>query len=231
MRVLTWNLFHGRSQPPAGRELESEFVQRLASWSWDVALLQEVPPWWPPALAEAAGAQQRTALTSRNSLLFVRRAIARRWPDAIKSDGGGSNAVLVRGAIASATTLPLRREPERRVAQLLRLGDGACVVNFHASTHMPFASEELDRLATAACAWAGEASLVLGGDLNLFSPEAAAHGLAHVAGHSVDHVFVRGFERVGEPELPDSRAGSLELSDHRPVIVALRGTGQYPTLK
>ena len=54
VRVLTWNLFHGRSQPAARRELLGEFAALLGGWSWDLALLQEVPPWWPAALAPAA---------------------------------------------------------------------------------------------------------------------------------------------------------------------------------
>ena len=74
LRVLTWNLLHGRSVPPAGRELFDEFCAALAGWEWDVALLQEVPPWWPPALGARLGADQRSVLTSRNALLPVRRA-------------------------------------------------------------------------------------------------------------------------------------------------------------
>ncbi len=50
MRVLTWNLMHGRAVPPAGRELFDEFALALAGWEWEVALLQEVPPWWPARL-------------------------------------------------------------------------------------------------------------------------------------------------------------------------------------
>ncbi|MEJ7782964.1 MAG: endonuclease/exonuclease/phosphatase family protein [Solirubrobacteraceae bacterium] len=77
MRVLTWNLFHGRAVPAAGRPLEREFAAALAGWDWDVALLQEVPSWWPPALARACDAHARFALTSRNSLAPVRRATSR----------------------------------------------------------------------------------------------------------------------------------------------------------
>jgi hypothetical protein len=40
MLVLSWNLFHGRSQPPAGHELASEFASLLADWKWDLAMLQ-----------------------------------------------------------------------------------------------------------------------------------------------------------------------------------------------
>ena len=87
LRVLTWNLYHGRADPPAGRPLFDEFAAMLAGWSWDVALLQEVPPWWPPQLARATDADERHVLTSRNSLLLVRRWVAERWPDLIRSNG------------------------------------------------------------------------------------------------------------------------------------------------
>jgi endonuclease/exonuclease/phosphatase family metal-dependent hydrolase len=44
LRVLTWNLLHGRSVPSSGRDLYEDFAAALASWQCDVALLQEVPP-------------------------------------------------------------------------------------------------------------------------------------------------------------------------------------------
>src|SRR6202161_629791 len=96
LRVLTWNLMHGRSVPGSGRDLSEEFASALAGWEWDVALLQEVPPWWPRALSDRLGTEYRQVLTSRNALLLARRAIATRWPDLIKSNGGGANAILVR---------------------------------------------------------------------------------------------------------------------------------------
>ena len=99
LRVLTWNLMHGRSVPPAGRDCSTSSPPRWRGWEWDVALLQEVPPWWPPALGRARWAPTSgSVLTSRNALLPLRRAIAVRWPDLIKSNGGGANAILVRGA-------------------------------------------------------------------------------------------------------------------------------------
>src|SRR6478609_8489135 len=134
VRVLSWNLFHGRSVPPAGEDLAERFAGLIAKWEWDVALLQEVPPWWPALFARRAEAEQRRALTSRNSLLWLRRVLAVRLPDLMKSSGGGSNAVLARSAIVEHRTLRLRTWPERRVAQLVRLAGGTCVTTYHGST-------------------------------------------------------------------------------------------------
>ncbi len=223
MRVLTWNLFHGRSLPPAGRALVPEFAARIAEWDWDVALLQEVPPWWPARLARAAGAQQRTALTSRNGALPLRRALAERWPDVIKSNGGGANAILSRRIIVEHRALPLRRWPERRVAQLVRLDERTCVVNLHASARADLAEAELERLWQQALAWAGGDPLVLGGDLNLRSPAAPLHGIAQVASRDVDHLFARGLQPIGEAQRPDREimldGRPAELSDHLPLCV------------
>src|SRR6478672_3644881 len=115
LRVLTWNLKHGRAVPSAGRDLFEEFAAALAAWDWEVALLQEVPPWWPPVLGRRLDAEWRLVLTSRNWALSARRAIATRWPDAISSNGGGANAVLVRDTgIVDSRALRLALVPERR---------------------------------------------------------------------------------------------------------------------
>ena len=204
MYVLTWNLFHGRADPAAGRPLLVEFAATLAGWEWDVALLQEVPPWWPPALAHAAGAQQRTELTSRNTLLALRAAIGRRNPDLIASNGGGANAILVRGEILGHRGLELTRRPERRAAHAVRLRDG-WVVNLHASKD-PKARTRAD--VARALAWAPRPLIAFGGDLNLTRPEVP--GLLHAGGHHVDHVYG-----------PAGGSGAVldagTLSDHRPL--------------
>jgi endonuclease/exonuclease/phosphatase family metal-dependent hydrolase len=227
VRVLSWNLFHGRSLPPAGRGLADAFADRIAGWEWDVALLQEVPPWWPAQLAARAGAEQRSALTSRNALLALRRAIAERRPDLAKSNGGGCNAVLAREEISEHRVLRLRRWPERRVAQLVRLSSGTCVANFHASARVPLAEQELARLWRAALAFAGEEPLILGGDLNLRDPSVPpGAGVLHIARRDVDHVFARGMTPVGEACTLERRVQvqgrSLELSDHPPLYVTAR---------
>jgi endonuclease/exonuclease/phosphatase family metal-dependent hydrolase len=229
LRVLTWNLYHGRSLPPAGRSLQHEFCTRLAAWDWDVALLQEVPPWWPQPLARAAGAQQCMALTSRNAALALRRALARSRPDLVKSNGGGCNAILARSAFREHHALRLRRWPERRVAQLARLACGACIVNFHASSVVALAEDELRRLLAASLHWAGDAPLVLGGDLNLRSPELIAGDLMHVASRDVDHLFARALRLTGAARRLDRWQAldgrRVQLSDHVPLAASLVAAG------
>lgn len=210
VKCLTWNLKHGRSVPSSGRDLQNEFASLIAGWEWDVALLQEVPPWWPAPLARRAGAAERHVLTSRNALLPLRRAIARRRPDLIKSNGGGCNAILVRGQpIAEHRTRRLSLVPERRWVHAVRL-DRAWVANLHTGSSI----EQVRLAAATAAAWASERPLILGGDFNLRSP--ALEGFTHAGGHGVDQLFVRGTAAAqGETEVLDRG----RLSDHAPVLV------------
>jgi len=223
MRVLTWNLFHGRSVPPSGRHLLPEFTAALAGWEWDVALLQEVPPWWPPRLGAACDASARLALTSRNLGLPLRRRLAESWPDLLKSQGGGCNAILVRGeAIAEHRRATLRCLPERRVVHAVRLRrSGLWVANLHAQAHSESrALADLAKAARAAIGWAGPAApVVLGGDCNLRAPR--ADGFAYAAGRGVDHVLVRGGPAAAGPARVLPREGGL--SDHLPLLVELVG--------
>src|SRR3954453_18861001 len=208
MRALTWNLYHGRSPRPAGRSLLNEFAAALAGWSWDVALLQEVPPWWPASLAVAAEANARWVLTSRNAALAARRAIAARNPDVLKANGGGSNAILVRGAVTAHRAVRLAWWPERRWAHGV-LVEGLWVVNVHASTGR---LARRDALRALAGPWGSP--LLFGGDVNLRSPELA--DVRHVGGNHVDHFFTHC--------RPARRVEVLErgrLSDHPPVRVTL----------
>src|SRR4051794_17006069 len=156
LRVLTWNLFHGRSRPETPHSLLPEFAALLASWEWDVALLQEVLPWWPPELGAACAASARIALTSRNVLPPLQRVVAEPRPDVFKSWSGGCNAILVRGrAIREHRSTLLRRWPERRVAHGVRLDDGTWITNLHAQGHTDrYAQADVDSAAEATLAWA-----------------------------------------------------------------------------
>lgn len=218
LRVLTWNLFHGRAVPARDTDLHAAFATRLARWEWDVALLQEVPPWWPSGLARAADAVERHALTSRNALLPVRRALAQRRPELMKSNGGGCNAILVRdaGGIATHASRRLRAWPERRVVHAVRDGAGTWFANLHASVHHDArAREDVERARQAALRWACGAPLVLGGDLNVRAVNVP--GFVDAGGEGVDRIFARGLALAG----PAERLDRGELSDHAPVRVTL----------
>jgi len=214
MVVLSWNLLHGRSVPDTPRSLLADFAAQLAAWEWDVALLQEVPPWWPPALGRAGGASARTALTSRNWLAPASRWAAQRRPDLVKSWGGGANAILVRGeGVVEHRLLTLRSWPERRVVHGVRLQRGWWVCNLHAQAHSEArAQADVARAAATAIAWAAGAPVVLGGDLNTRDP--VAPGFEPVAGHSVDHVLARLLHAGG----PGRTLQRGRLSDHAPVL-------------
>jgi Endonuclease/Exonuclease/phosphatase family len=121
IRVISWNLFHGRDAPPdpalatwrsrlfkitergpeyaqVNRSLFAEFATALSLMPWDLALLQEAPPRWQPRLAEALEAETHRVLTSRNQFAPLSGWLAELNPDLIASWEGGSNLTLVRGA-------------------------------------------------------------------------------------------------------------------------------------
>jgi endonuclease/exonuclease/phosphatase family metal-dependent hydrolase len=206
--------------PDVPRSLEREFTAVLAEWDWDVALLQEVPPWWPHHLARACGAHERTVLTSRNSFLSLRRCAAERRPDLIMSWGGGANAILVRdAAIVAHRSRRLRRRPERRVVHGLRLEGGTWICNVHAQVRPHSETrEDLVAAAEAARVWAGGEPCLLGGDLNVRDPELP--GFEIVPGsRGVDGFGLRGLIAAG----PVRMLSRGELSDHTPVVVDVRG--------
>jgi endonuclease/exonuclease/phosphatase family metal-dependent hydrolase len=228
MLVLSWNLYHGRALPPAHRDLYGDFAAKLGGWAWDAALLQECPPWWPAQLARDCGAQEHHALTARNACLPLRRFVATRWPDFIKSNGGGANAILLRGEAVPAQPpdhrfAVLRTRPERRVVHAVRLREGGWIANLHAQVW----SEERAQAdaATAAAhvlAWAGDAPVVLGGDFNTPAPHPA--GLTDRGGHKVDRILTRGWTA----KTPATTLEHGQLSDHAPVVIELLREGNTP---
>jgi endonuclease/exonuclease/phosphatase family metal-dependent hydrolase len=194
VRVLSWNLYHGRDFPPdrglltwrsrllrvtergathaqVNRRLLEEFAVVMARFEWDVALLQEAPPRWFRPLTQRLGASGALALTSRNLLPAVQGRLADCNPDLLGSSEGGSNQVFVRGRIHDVRRMLLARRPERRKMLWARveLTDGpVCVANLHASAGLPRnAAAEVERAADRAVEWAAGDPLVFGGDLNL----------------------------------------------------------------
>jgi endonuclease/exonuclease/phosphatase family metal-dependent hydrolase len=224
LRVLTWNVMHGRSVPGAGRDLLGEFTAALAGWEWDVALLQEVPPWWPRELASALGASAHTVLTSRNSGLPARQAVAIRWPDLIKSNGGGANVILVHdmlGPVAEHRTLRLARWPERRWLHAVRLPDPhGWVGNLHLSIGDDArATREAARAAAALRAWSLDRAAILGGDFNVRALQ--LDGFTQIGNSDVDYVFAAAGQRAGGPATNPRRG---DLSDHAPLLTAVDQT-------
>ncbi len=263
LTALAWNLFHGRDFPPdpalftrrsrllgtsernathvqVNRDLLAEFARVLSGAEWDAALLQECPPRFAAALARACGAEAHRALTSRNSLGALRARAARLNPDLIASGEGGSNLTLVRpggplGGVAEWRELTIHDgRPERRAMAFTRTAGGLCIANLHATHDRPaMAAGDVLRAAEAATAWAGDAPLLLGGDLNLcpgedpgvFEQLRERFGIAGpTEPDAIDHLLARGLEPLEPPRRwpPERReierdGMRLRLSDHAPV--------------
>jgi endonuclease/exonuclease/phosphatase family metal-dependent hydrolase len=197
MRVLSWNLYHGRDFPPdkalftlrsrllrvternethvqVNRSLFREFAAWLAGHEWDVALLQEAPPLWFRGLARRARATGARAFTSRNVVPPLQRLAAWANPDLIASWEGGSNQILVRdpGRVVEQRRMTLTLHPERRTMLWARVelpdGETVCFANLHASAGLSQkAAAEVLAAAAAAIEWSKGQPLVFGGDLNL----------------------------------------------------------------
>lgn len=243
---LTRRTERGETHAQVNRDLRDPFTAMLAEADWDVALLQECPPRWAEALSAACSAEAHLLLTSRNlpgPLAGAQRLAARSNPDLIGSWEGGSNLTLARGAhgtpiIRERRALTLTRRPETRRMAFTILRDGLCVANLHASVARPAALAEVRTAAATASAWAGDAPLIFGGDLNLrprtnpeiFDELRRKHGLTPPAGpDSLDHLLARNLE-VAEPpaaweparrEVPEDGL-RVRLSDHAPVEAAFR---------
>jgi endonuclease/exonuclease/phosphatase family metal-dependent hydrolase len=197
MRVLSWNLYHGRDRPPdpalftlrsrllrvteqnethvqVNRPLRDEFAGWIAGHEWDVALLQEAPPLWFREFGRRAAANGVRVLTSRNVIPPLQRAAANLNPDLVASWEGGSDQLFVRapGRILEHRKLTLTWRPEQRRMIWTRIelasGERLCVANLHASAGLPEkASAEVVRAAAIAVEWSDGDPLVFGGDTNL----------------------------------------------------------------
>jgi endonuclease/exonuclease/phosphatase family metal-dependent hydrolase len=197
MRVLSWNLYHGRDFPPdpalftlrsrllrvternathvqVNRLLRDQFAGWIAECEWDVAMLQEAPPLWFRHLGERARANGVRVLTSRNVIPPLQRVAANINPDLIASWEGGSDQLFVRapGRILEHRKFTLTFRPEQRRmiwARVILPGGGTvCVANLHASAGLPEkAAAELVAAAAHAVEWSSGDPLVFGGDTNL----------------------------------------------------------------
>lgn len=240
MRVLSWNLYHGRDDPKVpgvNRVLLEEFAGLLDRLEWDVALLQEAPPLWHAELCRRTGANGAGVLTSRNVWPWLQRKLADWNPDLIKSWEGGSNQILVRrpARVVEHRRLELARRPERRRMHWVRLDGGVCAANLHASTGRGLKTvAEVLRAARAAVEWSGADPLVFGGDLNVSPADGTGAfaqleelGFSKATGpDAIDHLLARGLKVAAAPRMLAVEQREVEapgglrirLSDHAPVL-------------
>jgi endonuclease/exonuclease/phosphatase family metal-dependent hydrolase len=261
VRALTWNVAHGLDHPPdrnlatlrlrffratevgatyarVNRVLRPEFSLALASYEWDVTLLQEAPPRWLQHLARATGARAATsALTARNFAAPLRARLADLNPVLMGVHEGGSNQLLVRPPwhIVETRRLTLTRRPERRRMLWARLrgphGTTLAIANVHLTAHeSPQAGREALLAAAQAVAWAGDDPLLFGGDLNApdtcrelrarfgLTPEPEPETISHLSGREVEVVRAPVALPDAARDVPGPERRLIRLSDHPPVV-------------
>ena len=195
VRVLTWNLYHGRAVPPAGRVAAAASSRpRSPGWEWDVALLQEVPPWWP---ARARGA--RAAPTQRHGADLAQLAAAAaprgreratRPPEVQRRRR--ERDPRARGAIARAPlAVLLRRRPSAASSHGVRLADGTWVVNLHAQHTPPERGAGRHRARRGPWRRLGGRRAARPRRRPQRRADRVLAGLRHARGDGVDHVLVR----------------------------------------
>ena len=123
---------------------------------------------------------------------------------------------------------------------LTRLASGLCVANLHASGGRVRAEPDVRRAAESALAFAGDAPLLFGGDLNLRPSQtdvldqlARHHQLTGAtSADSIDHLLARGLEPIeAAREWPAAAREvreeglAIRLSDHAPVEATFRLAG------
>jgi endonuclease/exonuclease/phosphatase family metal-dependent hydrolase len=214
--VRSWNVFHGRTQPPGRRAYLEEMIRLASADEPDVLCLQEVPVWAVSKLAKWSG-MAAYAVRTRRGLDAPGRWLTDLHHGLFRSAlTGQANAVLVGRALDVLDRKQLvlndrrfRREQarrlglglrmrlawarERRVCQAVRIrpSDGPAIVllNIHLS-HLwdgRCAEAELGRAVRFAEQLAAASEpIVLAGDFNL---PAASAGLRELVG--------RGFSPAG----------------------------------
>jgi endonuclease/exonuclease/phosphatase family metal-dependent hydrolase len=266
--IRTWNVFHGNTSPPQRQSFLREAVELAISGDADVVCLQELPAWALPCLASWTRYAVSPALAARPSLgplpstAELGRRITSLNAGLLRSAfSGQGNAILVsprlqlceervcvlnpgsfRRAQAAWLSLgPLARlawGKERRVCQVVRLGDGSrtlLVANLHATSYPPderLADAELLRAFVFVDGLAQpEEPVAVAGDFNvsfersrtLLDVTSEEWGFSR-GGPGIDHVLVRGFGETSGPTVwePARREndGAL-LSDHSPVDVVV----------
>jgi endonuclease/exonuclease/phosphatase family metal-dependent hydrolase len=229
LRVRTWNIAHGVDVPPRDRDYAHERRKHLPQMARlmvedepDLILLQEVPVWAGPLLAEHTGMAVTMAPAYGAHVPFlhvplplaVGAALGNALPDLIRTQFEGQANALLYGAdllLVSARRALLnerhRLRGEPRIAQLARLrhrraGREFAVANIHADhgdnrQQMERAGFLLERFARGAPA-------ILAGDFNAGPSSPSVRALEgrgwqqEPADVRIDHIFSRGFA-IDEP--------------------------------
>lgn len=225
LRTATFNIKHGRSA--AGRVDVPLLVHACAGLAADVLALQEVDV----GAVRSRRVDQAAAVAEALGLAHVfgpaRSGVLR---------GRYGNALCVRGEISDAEVVKLPHRPSAEpraalVASVVVDGLPLSVAATHLSVHPDEALIQLDTALAAILARPSPRLLL--GDLNLRPPDIDARlraaGLALAAGPPtfpaaaprirIDHVAADGVT-IGGVEVPET-----EVSDHRPLIVALEHPG------
>jgi endonuclease/exonuclease/phosphatase family metal-dependent hydrolase len=257
--VRSWNLFHGNTKPPQRRAFLDEMLRLATVDNPDVLCVQEVPAW-------ALGKFTVGDVAARPVLgpLWITRRLGRVLTEPHhglfrSAFSGQGNAMIIGGRLRvlehRVLTLNTRRfrdaqaralelspvarlawAKERRIAQAVRLDDGAgttyLLANTHCTSYPPderLPDAELLRTAWFASSLARpEDVVILAGDFNvradrsrtlrdLTGPE---WGFSQ-PGPGIDHVLVRGAPVSEVRRWPDAQRAHDDrlLSDHAPVEV------------
>ena len=133
MKVLTWNLFHGRAKPRGGPRP----LRRVRGRHRGLAVGRRAAPGGPALVAAPAGrALARVDADGADVAATSCSAAARRGAAVAGPDQLGGRRVQrdprARRAVAEHRRVLLRRRPEKRWMHAVRLDDGTWVANLHA---------------------------------------------------------------------------------------------------
>ncbi|MBD0290597.1 MAG: endonuclease/exonuclease/phosphatase family protein [Thermoleophilia bacterium] len=230
--VRTWNVYHGRSQPPTQRTYLRRMVELVTEDAPDVVALQEVPLWALGRLERWSGMVARWAVTVPALLLGpLARVVTELDPRRLRSLLTGQANVLLLGPAITPGEGRLclltpdvgrwewlfSRGRQQRYCQALDVQveeRALTLANLHATNDPRLAPSEVARAAEFV---ARAERVVLCGDFNV-----RRYGLpgysAPISG--IDQILVRGLELARAPSAwPEARrtvAGRV-LSDHAPV--------------
>ncbi len=221
--VRTWNLFHGRTDPPSDELYLEQMVRLVTADEPDVVCLQEVPVWALSFVEDWSGMKAYSVVATRSLLGPFGRRAQHFNPERIRSIFTGQANLLLIGprlelvGPARSVRVSAGSRWQHRVCQLLpaRADDRPFLIaNVHATNDGAIARAELSRIAAVV---AGADTAIVCGDFNV--PATGLPDFSHpIAG--IDQIVVRGLEIVSGPDpwpVDRRRVNGRVLSDHTPI--------------